>query len=94
MRKIDLVRTIAKQAGCLQKDANLLVDSFLSIIIRELSEGSKVILTGFGTFSVMETKSKMGRNPQTGERIRIPESKKIKFSAGNALKKKIKGELV
>ncbi len=90
MHKIDLVKAIAEQTGCLQKDANLLVDAFIENVKEALRHGDKVTLIGFGTFSVIDTKAKTGRNPQTGKEIKIPASKKIRFSVGKTLKEEIK----
>ena len=90
MHKIDLVKAIAEQTGCLQKDANLLIDSFIENVKEALKSGDKVTLIGFGTFSVIDTKAKTGRNPQTGKEIKIPASKKIRFSVGKTLKEEIK----
>lgn len=90
MHKIDLVKAIAEQTGCLQKDTNMLVDAFIENIKTALKKGEKVTLIGFGTFSVVDTKAKMGRNPQTGAEIKIPASKKIRFSVGKTLKEDIK----
>jgi DNA-binding protein HU-beta len=93
MHKIDIVKAIAEQTGCLQKDAGILIDSFIEIVKRVLKKGEKVTLIGFGTFSVIDTKAKTGRNPQTGKEIKIPASKKIRFSVGKTLKEEIKGGL-
>jgi DNA-binding protein HU-beta len=91
MHKIDIIKAISEQTGCLQKDASLLVDSFIEIVKGAVRKGDKVTLIGFGTFSVVDTKAKTGRNPQTGKEIRIPASKKIRFSVGKNLKEEIKG---
>lgn len=91
MHKIDLVKAIAEQTGFLQKDANLLVDTLIENVKKALKKGDKVTLIGFGTFSVIDTKAKIGRNPQTGKEIKIPASKKVKFSVGKNLKEDIKG---
>jgi DNA-binding protein HU-beta len=90
MNKIDIVRTITDKVGCLQKDANILVDVFVETVKSALKKGDKVTLIGFGSFSVVDTKAKVGRNPQTGKEIKIPASKKIKFSVGKNLKEEIK----
>ncbi len=91
MHKIDLVKAIAEQTGFLQKDAGLLVDTFIDNVKKALKKGEKITLIGFGTFSVVDTKAKIGRNPQTGKEIKIPASRKIKFSVGKNLKEDIKG---
>ncbi|MDR2778155.1 MAG: HU family DNA-binding protein, partial [Rickettsiales bacterium] len=61
------------------------------VVKNAIKKGDKVTLIGFGTFSVVDTKAKTGRNPQTGKEIRIPASKKIRFSVGKNLKEEIKG---
>jgi DNA-binding protein HU-beta len=91
MHKIDIIKAISEQTGCLQKDASLLVDSFIEVVKGAIRKGEKVTLIGFGTFSVVDTKAKTGRNPQTGKEIRIPASKKVRFSVGKNLKEEIKG---
>ena len=90
MHKNDLVKAIAEQTGCLQKDADLLITTFIENVKNALQSGDKVTLIGFGTFSVVNTKEKMGRNPQTGKEIKIAASKRVKFKAGKDLKDEVK----
>jgi DNA-binding protein HU-beta len=90
MHKIDMVKAIAEQTGCLQKDVNVLIDAFIESTKKALKKGDKVTLIGFGTFSVIDTRAKTGRNPQTGQEIKIPASKKIRFSVGKTLKEEIR----
>jgi len=66
-----------------------IVKSIINIIGRELAFGEEVSLFGFGKFEVLKTKARMGRNPQTGEEIEIPEGKRVKFKPASALKAKI-----
>lgn len=90
MHKNDLVKAIAEKTGNTQKDVALFVETFLDSVKEGLMAGEKVTLIGFGTFGVVDTKEKMGRNPQTGKEIKIPASKKVKFTVGKALKDEIK----
>lgn len=90
MHKNDLVKAIAEQTGCLQKDADQLISAFIDNVKKALKCGDKVTLIGFGTFSVLETKEKKGRNPQTGKEIKIAASKRVKFKPGKDLKEEVK----
>lgn len=90
MHKNDLVKAVAQEAGCLQKDADAIISICVDTIKKALQGGDKVTLIGFGTFSVSETKEKMGRNPQTGKEIKIAASKRVKFKPGKALKEEVK----
>jgi DNA-binding protein HU-beta len=62
---------------------------FEQVVTEALKGGEEVRITGFGKFSVRERKAREGRNPQTGEKMKIPASKVPTFSAGNALKESI-----
>ena len=66
------------------------MDSFVDGVKKALKKGDKVTLIGFGTFSVTQRKARKGRNPQTGEEIKIAARKAPKFKAGMALKKAVK----
>jgi DNA-binding protein HU-beta len=86
MNKNDLVAAVADSAGLTKADAAKAVDSVLDNITASLKKGKEVRLVGFGTFSVAKRAASEGRNPRTGEKIKIPASKRPKFSAGKALK--------
>lgn len=90
MHKNDLVKAIADQTGCLQKDAELIITTFVDNVKEALRSGDKVTLIGFGTFSVVDTKEKTGRNPQTGKEIKIAASRRVKFKPGKDLKEGVK----
>ncbi|MDR2760475.1 MAG: HU family DNA-binding protein [Rickettsiales bacterium] len=90
MYKNDIVKAVADKTGFTQKDTVLFVDNFLGVVRGSLLKGEKVTLIGFGTFDVVNTKEKMGRNPQTGKELKIPASKKVKFTVGKLLKEEIK----
>ncbi|MBA4349512.1 MAG: DNA-binding protein HU [Thermodesulfovibrio sp.] len=74
--------------SCLYKKFCLL-ESFIAAVKSELKKGKKLILIGFGTFSVAQRKARKGRNPRTGAVIKIPAKKVPKFSAGAGLKKAV-----
>ena len=85
MTKADLVAKVA-EAGMTKKEAAEAVDTVIAAITKALSKGDKVSLVGFGSFSVKKRKARIGRNPQTGEAIKIKAKKVPVFSAGKALK--------
>jgi DNA-binding protein HU-beta len=66
------------------------LDGFLTGISKALKKGDKVTLIGFGTFSVKKRSARKGRNPQTGEPIKIPATKVPKFTPGKKLKDAVK----
>ena len=90
MNKAELIDAVAEEAGISKAAAAKAVDSFTSAISKSLKKGKKVTLVGFGTFSVSKRKARKGRNPRTGEAIKIPAGKTPKFSAGKALKQAVK----
>ncbi|MFH1841276.1 MAG: HU family DNA-binding protein [Candidatus Nealsonbacteria bacterium] len=90
MTKEDLIQVIAKKTGCSKSQASEFVYLFLDEITKSLSKGEEVILTGFGKFETILRKEKMGVNPKTGEKIKIPERKAPKFKAGKMLKDAVK----
>lgn len=86
MNKTDLVNVIAQDTDVKKKDVEAVVNATLDAIVSALKEGDKVQLIGFGTFEVKDVAEREGRNPSTGETIKIPASKKPAFSASKALK--------
>ena len=85
MNKTDLVNAVAAK-GLTKKDAAAAVDAVFGAIEGALVKGDKVQLIGFGTFEVKDVPAKMGINPQTGEKVAIPESKKPVLKFGKAYK--------
>jgi DNA-binding protein HU-beta len=85
MNKGDLVKEVAKVAKS-KKEAQASLDCMISSITKALKNGEDVTLTGFGTFKVVKRKARKGRNPRTGDAIKIKASKAPKFTAGKALK--------
>ena len=86
MNKADLVAKIASKAGMTKKDAEKAVNAFVASVQEALVKKDKVQLIGFGTFEVKERAARTGRNPQTGEAIKIAASKAPVFKVGKALK--------
>ena len=86
MNKTELVAAIAEQTELSKKDAEKALKAFTDIVAEELKKGEKVQLVGFGTFEVSKRAAREGRNPQTGETMKISASKAPKFKAGKALK--------
>ena len=84
MNKTELVAAIAEKAGLSKKDAEGAVKAFTDTVAEQLKAGEKIQLVGFGTFEVAERAARTGKNPQTGEAIKIPASKAPKFKAGKA----------
>ena len=89
MNKTDLVNAVAA-AGFTKKDADKAVAAVFGAIEDALVKGDKVQLIGFGTFEVRERAAKEGRNPRTGETIKIAAAKIPAFKAGAALKNAVK----
>lgn len=86
MNKTELIAAIAEKSHLTKKDAESALKAFTDVVADELKKGEKVQLVGFGTFEVSERAAREGRNPQTGETMKIEASKTPKFKAGKALK--------
>jgi DNA-binding protein HU-beta len=86
MNKTELIAAIADAAELTKKDAEKALKAFTDVVAEELKKGEKVQIVGFGTFEVSERAEREGRNPQSGEVMKIAASKAPKFKAGKALK--------
>ncbi len=89
MNKVDLIEAVALKAGLTRTQAAETVEATFSIIEDQLQSGKEVRLVGFGTFRVSKRAASDGLNPRTGEKIRIPERKQPKFTAGKQLKEAV-----
>jgi len=89
MNKTDLVNVVAAEAGLNKKQADAAVSATLNAITAALKAGDKVQLIGFGTFEVKATAEREGRNPKTGETIKIAAAKKPAFTASKVLKDEV-----
>ena len=90
MTKAELVSKIAEKAGLTKADSEKALNAFLSAVEETLISEGKLTLTGFGTFAVEERKERTGRNPRTGEELKIPACKVVKFRPGKLLKEAVK----
>ena len=86
MNKSDLIDEMAENGGMSKADAGRALDAFVDAVTRQLKYGNSISLVGFGTFSVKHRAARMGRNPRTGEAIKIASSNVPSFKAGKGLK--------
>ena len=86
MNKAEFVEAVADTAELAKADAGRAVDAMIAAITRTLKKGDSVTLVGFGTFDVRKRGARTGRNPRTGEEIKIKASLNPEFKAGKALK--------
>ena len=89
MNKTELIAVMADKSKLTKKDAEAALKAFTDVVTEELKAGGKIQLVGFGTFEVSERAEREGRNPQTGETMKIAASKSPKFKAGKPLKDEI-----
>ena len=85
MNKSELVSAVAQKSGLSKVDSKKALDAVLESIDEELKNDGKVVLVGFGTFSVTERSARKGINPRTKEPIDVPAKKVVKFKAGSKL---------
>jgi DNA-binding protein HU-beta len=90
MNKGELIEAVAKTSGLTKADAGRALDATLEAVTKALKKGDKVTIPGFGTFSVTKRAARTGRNPATGETIKIKAKKTPKFKAGSALTDAVK----
>ena len=86
MNKADMIEQIAQAAEVSKSAAERAVDALIGAVKSSLKKGEMVTLVGFGTFYVSHRKARSGRNPRTGESLKITAAKAPKFRAGKALK--------
>ncbi len=86
MNKTELIAAVAEKAEISKKDAEKALKAFTETVAEELKKGEKVQLVGFGTFEVSQREAREGRNPRTGETMKIAATRMPKFKAGKALK--------
>ena len=86
MKKVELIEAVAQEAGLTKADATKAIDATFATITKALANGDKVPLVGFGTFAVSKREAREGRNPRTGETVKIAARNAVTFKAGTALK--------
>jgi DNA-binding protein HU-beta len=89
MKKKELIERIAEEANVPKSEAQKYFEAFKEVVTEALKAGEEVQITGFGKFSVKERMAREGRNPQTGQKMKIAAQKVPAFSAGNALKEAV-----
>jgi DNA-binding protein HU-beta len=86
MNKSELISAIAEESGLAKVDASKALDGFITAVTDALKSGDSVSLIGFGTFVVKKREARTGRNPQTGQTIKIKAANVPGFKAGKGLK--------
>jgi DNA-binding protein HU-beta len=89
MNKSDLISAMADKAGITKAQAGEALDAFMDSTTSALKNGEKLILVGFGTFSISQRAARTGRNPRTGDEIQIAAKNVVKFKAGSGLSDKV-----
>lgn len=92
MNKTELIDYISERAELTKSSATKALDAFLESIAHSLKKNDPVVLVGFGSFTVKQRAAREGRNPSTGEKIKIKAAKVVGFKAGKALKDAVKEE--
>ena len=90
MTKKDIIEIVAKKSNLTNKASREAVQTFLNTIRDSLKHGEKVVLTGFGTFSIRSRVQRIGRNPKTGEKITLSARKAPGFTPGKTFKKAVR----
>lgn len=90
MTKAELVAKVADTVGLKKADTEKTINSLIDTLKEVLKKEGRMAITGFGTFTVTKRKARTGRNPQTGEPIKIKAGKVVKFRPGKALKAHVK----
>lgn len=86
MKKNEIIRKIANDAEISQIEASKVFDAIFILFAEELENGNEVAVPGFGTFKLVASKERKGRNPKTGEEVTIKASKKVSFKVAKGLK--------
>ena len=86
MKKVELVEAVATATGLTKADSARAIDATIEAITGALAKGDRVPLVGFGTFAVSKRAAREGRNPRTGETVKIAARNAVTFKAGTALK--------
>ena len=91
MNKAELVDAIVAESGATKSTVAEVLKAFEDVVVRSVSEGEKIVLSGFLSFERVDRKARTARNPQTGEAIQVKASKAPKISIGSTFKKAVKG---
>ncbi len=86
MKKSEMIETLANETGLTKADVEKVFNGTFNLFKDELAKGNNVAVAGFGTFKVSHRAARDGRNPKTGETMKIAASNSVSFKAGSALK--------
>ena len=86
MNKSQLVNAIAEKTNASKSEVKKIVDSLFDIAEETLNCGEKVVISGFGVFSMAEVSERMGRNPRTGEKVKIAARRNVRFRSNMDIK--------
>lgn len=89
MKKSEMIEALATKTGLTKTECEKVFNATFDLFKDELAKGEKVSVAGFGVFKISERSAREGRNPQTGEKIKIAASKSVSFKAGSELKKSV-----
>lgn len=92
MTKGQLVAKLAEAGGVSRKQADDILNGLIDTVVRTVKKGESVKIPGLGIFRLRKMKARMGRNPQTGEPIKIPARKKVGFSVAKTFKEAVLGK--
>ena len=92
MTKSQLVQRLAEATELNKKQADAVLQKLVDVTVNSVRKGDPVKIPGLGTFRKVQTKARMGRNPQTGEQIKIPARKKVRFSVAKTFKEAVLGK--
>jgi len=90
--KAEMIEAVSSESGVSKADAERTLGAFFDYIVSETKKGEKVAWAGFGSFSTTQRAAREGRNPQTGEPVKIKASTAMKFSASSTLKQALNGK--
>jgi nucleoid DNA-binding protein len=91
MTKSQLVERLAKAGGVSKKQAQALMEGLVTTVVGSVKKGEPVKIPDLGTFKKVQSKARMGRNPQTGEPVKIPARKKVRFTVAKSFKEQVLG---
>ena len=91
MTKADLIKEVAQSSDLTKKHSEVIVNTVFESIIEALHQDDKVELRGFGSFRIRQRRARQGRNPKTGEKVRVPAKRIPYFKPGKELKRLING---
>jgi DNA-binding protein HU-beta len=90
VNKRDLIARIARDTGATKNSAAAAVDALLDTMTHALKKGEAITFVGFGTFKTSLRRARMAKNPRTGDAIKIPKRRVVRFTAGKALKSAVR----